>query len=302
MTTTRHKDLRQRIVFSDGACSAAPVVRQHENEEQHVNSTLKTGRRWTEQSVFEKLDALFPAPAWIMLRQVANSTGDRVCQFADVLAVSCWPSRGVYAVGIEIKVSPGDLKKELGKHWKSSPIQRFCKHWYLAMPEALYDGSFLLPETWGLITVNRTARIAVEAPTLEAAPPTMDFMASVFRNLSRSTIPKDEVEKMVEERVQSRVKFQTDSANSRVRQIENTLAIFADASGIDLRKTNEWELGDVGAAVKMIRESGNRQLSAIAQRIAKDAERFSMHANDLKVRAAALAAETKTFDEKEMTP
>lgn len=255
-------------------------------------------KAWTENSVFEKLDAMFPAPAWVVLRQVANATGANSCRFADAIAVSCWPSRGLYAVGIEIKVSLADLKRELGDHRKSSPIQRFCKHWYIVIPESLHDGSFLLPETWGLITVNRTAKIAIQAPTLESQEPTWGFLASVLRNTANASVPKAEVEARIAERVESGVQAYTIGAQHNIRYLENILAVFRDASGIDLTQEEEWHLGDIGRAVKMIRDAGTAKLSNAAQRIASDAERFAAAANEIRERAAALVAETQSVEER----
>ena len=46
----------------------------------------------------------------------------RQVRTADMMAISTWPSRGLYAVGIEIKVNSSDLAKELASPSKADDI------------------------------------------------------------------------------------------------------------------------------------------------------------------------------------
>jgi hypothetical protein len=106
-------------------------------------------------------------------------------RFADALVVSCWPSRGLYALGIEVKVARGDWIKELKSPAKSEPIQRFCKYWWLATtPGIVRDGE--LPETWGLVEVDGAkCKIIKHAPELFPEPPAWEFVASILRNAAK---------------------------------------------------------------------------------------------------------------------
>lgn len=131
-------------------------------------------------------EKMFAGDAWAWLTEVRNGTGhSRAARSADALAVSCWPSRGLFASGIEVKVSRSDWKRELLAPAKSDEVQRFCKHWWIAtspgivMPEEL-------PPTWGLVeTDGKTCSVIKVAPELEHGEPTWLFVASVLRNAAK---------------------------------------------------------------------------------------------------------------------
>lgn len=125
------------------------------------------------------------AHAWFT--EVNAATGGRACRRADALVVSCWPSRGIYAFGIEVKVDRHDWLKELRDVTKSASIQKFCRQWWVATTPGIVRAGEL-PETWGLIEVEpgKRSHIVTTAPKLEAEPPTWEFFASVFRNASKA--------------------------------------------------------------------------------------------------------------------
>jgi hypothetical protein len=120
--------------------------------------------------------------AYAFMREVQNGTGyDRQARRVDALVVSCWPSRGIFAMGVEVKVDRQDWLKELKTPQKSADIQKYCKQWWVATtPGIVKDGE--LPRTWGLIEVEGGKCTIVEkAPDLEATEPSWSFVASVLR-------------------------------------------------------------------------------------------------------------------------
>lgn len=126
-----------------------------------------------------------PAHAWLV--EVRDKTGygrggrDR---FADALVVSCYPSRGIWIAGVEVKVSRGDWKRELDDPTKAAAIQRYCDYWWVAAPPGVVEVSEL-PETWGLQVVEgKRCKVAKPAPRLTPEPLTATFVASVLRNAS----------------------------------------------------------------------------------------------------------------------
>lgn len=125
----------------------------------------------------------FKSGAYEMLREVRNATGYRdEMRSADALVISCWPSRGVWFGGVEVKVSRSDWTRELDDPAKSHAIQRWCSYWWIATPAGIVKPGEL-PEKWGHIEVTEsTARVVAIAPRLEAEPPSATFVASVFRN------------------------------------------------------------------------------------------------------------------------
>lgn len=145
-----------------------------------------TDRRddWSEAQVFEKLERVFPSPAFILLPQVANGTGQSRAKrrAVDALAVSVYPSRGLYLAGIEIKITRSDWVKELREPDKAADIQRFCRFWYMACPTGVIpEGE--VPPNWGLIYTRRDgATIVKPAADLEFQSPDMPFLCSVLRS------------------------------------------------------------------------------------------------------------------------
>ncbi len=136
----------------------------------------------TSYDVLQALRGLWSAPEYATLYEVRDGTGAHAGRSADAVVMSCWPSRGLYAMGVEVKVSRGDWKRELKDVTKSASVQRFCRHWWIAAPAGLIP-SHELPATWGLVEVTgERAKVVVPAPVLEAEPPTMAFVASVMRN------------------------------------------------------------------------------------------------------------------------
>ncbi len=131
-------------------------------------------------------EKLWPKEAFAWMREVRNGTGwQRNERYADALVVSCWPSRGIYALGVEVKVSRSDWLHELKQPTKSAEIQKYCRHWWLATtPGIVHPGE--LPPTWGLVEVNSKASVITEAPKLDPEPPDWKFFASVFRNAGSS--------------------------------------------------------------------------------------------------------------------
>lgn len=130
----------------------------------------------------------YPSPAYAMIEQLRNRTGASYGsreRYADALVVSCWPSRGIWFGGIEVKVSRSDWKRELEDPEKSEPIQQYCDYWWVAAPVGVIEASEV-PQSWGLLEVERKNGHRVltmkEAPKLQRAELTPEFVASILRN------------------------------------------------------------------------------------------------------------------------
>jgi hypothetical protein len=206
--------------------------------------------RWTEGVIFEMLKGPFPDGAYVRIPQVRNGTGyvsrTRTC---DALIVSCWPSRGLWFAGIEIKVDPADWKRELKAPEKSDAIQRWCNYWYVACPTGIVPIGEL-PPTWGLIECDaRGCKITKPAPKLTPKPADAAFVCSVLRAATESMVPRSLVETMAEEKAEAKVAWSV----RELEKLREDVAEFEKASGISLR--NRWEYGDASEAIKLIRRS-----------------------------------------------
>ena len=129
------------------------------------------------------------AHAW--LTEVNNSTGYRGGrQFADAVVCSCWPSRGLWLAGIEVKVARSDWLRELRDPRKSAEIQQYCRYWWVAAPEGVVLPSEV-PDAWGWLEVypqkkRDRHKVRKQAPKLDEKTPGMDFLASVLRSYSKA--------------------------------------------------------------------------------------------------------------------
>ena len=133
----------------------------------------------------------FSAPAYALFEEVKNQTGysKHSQRYADALALSLWPSRGITMSGFEIKVSRGDWKKELDDPAKAAEFMKYCSAWYVVAPEGIVE-RLELPATWGLIEVPTKGRkrlvIKVEAPALTPGPWDQAFVAALLRRQHES--------------------------------------------------------------------------------------------------------------------
>lgn len=201
-------------------------------------------------------------PAHAVLHEVADRTGSRISRFADTVVVSCWPQRGLWFGGVEIKVSRSDWLAELANPAKSAAVQQYCKYWWLAAPPGVVDIGEV-PETWGLYTIDgKKAVLSKRAPELEAVPPSLSFVASVLRNAEKSVtqVCKEAVNRAVSENAlrhqkEAEAAYETRKAQVRLeRELE-----FAKRERDDLRKfIEEFERGvGEGFQINRYRSSGH---------------------------------------------
>lgn len=230
--------------------------------------------RWDERLVFEGLRSVFPEGAYVLLPQVRNQTGfSRVVRTADALAVSCWPSRGLYLTGVEIKVSVSDYKAELRDPAKSAEIQRFCRYWYVAAPAGIVPEAEL-PDTWGLIEVSRvvgkmTSKVVRKAPVLEADDPTMALVAAIVRCVQDVTVPRFEVDQRIADAVQRSQADRASRTEFELKDLKEAVAAFEATSGVTISRS--WDAGRIGPAVKFVMESGVLQARGMMDELRKRA-------------------------------
>lgn len=223
----------------------------------------------TEPQVMAALREKFEPPAFAFLEQVRNGTGwQRETRTADALAMSTWPSRGLGIHGFEVKVARSDWKRELENPQKAEEIFKFCDFWWLVVgsEEIVQPGE--LPPTWGLMVPGpKGLKVKVEAPALNPDPISRPFLASILRNMTAAderTI-QAQINKRVEEtRTREREtleqikKASEGPAQTKLKELNETLDRFAEASGIDLRDGWKWEAGKIGHLVRLLLDADKR--------------------------------------------
>lgn len=234
--------------------------------------------KWTADRIVESLSKRFPSPAFALLTQVRNGTGfaRKSTRTADAVAMSLWPSRGVYLTGIEIKVTLGDWRKELAEPEKSESIQRFCRHWYVAAPKGVVPAGEVPPK-WGLLEIDgRGTRETKSAPALDAQPPDWLMVASIVRNAASSMVTQAELARRLDdvEKCDAETHAKAKEARRLERELEDmrlSIQRFEESSGVKIR---QWDEPRIGRAVKAVLSCGADGAIASAKRLRAEAKRI----------------------------
>lgn len=210
------------------------------------------------------LRRLYAQPEWALLFEVGDATGARHTRFADALAMSLWPSRGLSLTGMEIKVSRSDWHRERAKPEKAETIAAFCDYWQLVTgPKVVLDESEI-PPAWGWIEYNGERFVTRRSPTAtDAKPITRQFLAALLRREHKAD------DAVIDAMVKTRMEFFESDFNVRVeRAAERNAGKHADlscqvhefegASGFKISEWSAWgsEAKELGRAAKAVRASG----------------------------------------------
>jgi hypothetical protein len=234
--------------------------------------------KWTEYDVFLQLQKVMPPPAYVWLPQVRNGTGfaKSATRTADALGLSVWPSRGLFFVGVEVKVTRSDWRHELAQPEKAAEIEKYCRQWYIASPRGVVPEAEL-PETWGLIEVTRTtAEIVKAAAVQQTTPPDMLFTCAVLRAVTDCMAPKESIQARVDERVDKLIDAATCKANGELADLRANVEAFEKASGL---KFPSWhfECQRLGELVALLKENNVTSPAAMIQNLRKTAETIVGH-------------------------
>ena len=222
--------------------------------------------RWTEGRIFDLLKGPFPDGAYVRIPGVRNGTGSqRQTRTADALIVSCWPSRGLWFAGVEIKVSLHDWKRELARPAKSAEIQQWCNYWYVAAPAGVVPLGEV-PPTWGLIECGRGCKIVKAAPKLKAKPPDAAFVAAILRRSAEATVARCEVEPLIERRSAELQRYNA----QQLEQLQKTVQEFREATGINIH--DRWHYGDISKAIELVKKAKSSSLEYAAKSLRQYAE------------------------------
>lgn len=214
--------------------------------------------QYSESQLVSLIHQKYEGEAYARLAQVRNGTGHRsVTRTADALVMSLWPSRGIHLYGFEVKSSRSDWLHELKKPEKAEEIARFCHFWTLVTANDQVAKLEEIPVTWGWMVPDKTGKklITLKEPTLHIGQaPTYEFLASIFRNITDTTVPKftlqeqilegrEALEKRLTERITREVGqdlLQTQRAHTRLKE---TVDKFEAASGLSIHDST-WNWGD----------------------------------------------------------
>lgn len=210
-----------------------------------------------ESDVVGAVRKLYMQNGMVVLSQVRNGTGyTRSVRTADILAISTWPSRGLYTEGFEVKTSRSDLIRELADPAKADDMAGYCTRWWIACSEGLTEG-IIIPENWGVISVDAKLKAKVTKQAITQEPRKMDqgFICSVLRNFSESHVSKLEVQPLIEAARKKEAAEVESRMESRQQHAVEAIAKFKEHSGIDLLEPHgyaRWDMKRIGDAVNLI--------------------------------------------------
>ncbi len=114
----------------------------------------------TAEDVRRALLARYPASDWLRAFEVPDVAGAQPSRYCDAMFVHRDPSRGDL-VGIEIKVSRGDMRRELADPAKAATFSSRVHDWYVAAPVGVLSGSDV-PPRWGWLTIAEDGSVRQE--------------------------------------------------------------------------------------------------------------------------------------------
>ena len=181
-------------------------------------------------NIREALRARYPMPEYVLMEEVANSTGGPARRAADAVAVSLWPSRGLNITGFEIKTARNDWLRELKEPAKAEEIAQYCDYWFMVTtPDIIKPGE--LPAGWGHMEWSGARwKFVAPAPRRENITPlSRGFVAAMMRRAGEID------ERVIRERVEQQT---SDVRKQEAKRAEEAIAR-ATAKHNELRESLE---------------------------------------------------------------
>lgn len=232
---------------------------------------------------------------WLLFYEVANATGYKGNGFADALAMSVWPSRGIQLLGFEVKRSRSDLLKELRDEQKASKFIKHCHQWWLVVSDVKITEGVEVPPNWGILAPRNQVLYQIRpAKELEPEPWKPEFIAAMMRRCHEAYMQKDQqaMRAAVEERAKAMAAVKKDAVRasdytaakrdaehykSLYEKTLERIQLFEERSGIPV---NNWQASNIGELVKALQDTGVRERLKHQLSIARDsAERISKSMN-----------------------
>lgn len=219
---------------------------------------MKDGAVWSAGDITDLLAKRYAPPSWAFLPQVRNGTGYErsTTRYADGLAMSLWPSRGMEIHGFEIKVSRSDWISELRNPEKAEYFVKLCDRWWIVAPKGVVlPGE--LPATWGhMVPRGRRLHVETEAPKLETAPLDRVQLAAILRSLQAVATPEARIAEAEKRGREAGRKEALDSMAYTEEQRQKYLKKvneFEKASGVRIDEYNSSKnIKNIGEAVRIV--------------------------------------------------
>lgn len=198
----------------------------------------------------------------------------------DMMVFDCFESNGFRIDGIEIKISTGDLKRELEDPEKHIAFYDKVDYFSLATPPKIVEPLIdLIPKRWGIIIVNEDGTTRCKRKPIALAdmlcdrPVSRGFFASIIRNLQTHQPSENELQQAYDRGVEAEKKrydFEKDYVQKKAEtlkaydELTRRLHLWNDdvSSMLDefeaFRKLNlKWMLDSIGKTMDDLQELKN---------------------------------------------
>lgn len=207
------------------------------------------------KSIHEQLRERYPAPEWAIFSEVANGPGSTTRRYADAIAMSLFPSRGLDIHGFEVKTSRSDWLRELKKPQKAELIAGYCDFWWVVAGDEKVAEKNEVPRNWGLlVSKGDVLRQVKGAERLEPKPLDRKFVAAILRRADEWAKVQSENDARVVAAREAGIEegkrvstWEGRQAKEDLEKLTKRLAKFEKASGVQI---DNYHGGDIGNAVK----------------------------------------------------
>lgn len=247
----------------------------------------------------------YPIRAWALFFEVANGTGAYQSRYADALAMSLYPSRGLDLHGFEVKTDRQDWLNELKNPEKAETIAKFCDYWWLVIGSMEVAKKEEVPANWGILVMDgkrKTLRQVKKAKALMPKAIGRPFLAAILR---RANEMAEEERRRADDKHSQDKAYRDAYEKGRLRGVEQEVedvkidtrgheslkyevAQFEKKSGI---KIDQWSGGRLGEAVHALLYLREKNTAKQLEELAVDLDRVS---NDFKKKAQALRSSPVT--------
>lgn len=201
-------------------------------------------------------------PRYVVAFEVHNGAGFAYGRRLDAVVFDTWPSGGLLLHGLEIKVTPGDFRRELQNTTKASDWTEHLDWFSIVAPPGVAKLD-LMPEKWGLYQLCEGGKLKAKRKPLmlhdggRIATINRTFAAAFCRALVDRSLSK-EAEHAAFERGRKDAEYwgadRAMRAERKAESLEERLTAFENASGVSI---SDWPGAQkIGEAVQFVLRGG----------------------------------------------
>jgi len=224
---------------------------------------VKPGTKVDAGRVIAALAKRYAAPEFALFEQVGNSTGYAANRWADAVAMSLWPSRGLDLYGFEVKVSRHDWQRELRNPSKAEDIAAACDFWFVVVSGPGILELSEVPAPWGVLELNGRGLRQVKPAERRTPAAELDrpLIAAILRRASEGMVPKGSIAARLEaaeragrEDGQALAVRGDEQAQRDLAELRAAIADFERESGVEIRTYGAGHIGKLFALAKSLND------------------------------------------------